>query len=112
MLKAGVQERRRDARTAVKVPADLRSPLQPYGPVAVLDLSRTGVRLEGCGLCDVRVRTLIRLPTLATLPITMVWHRHDQYGFRFERPLHPAVLDLLVARHGDAKIGKVGALIC
>lgn len=109
MLKADVRERRHDRRTAVEVGADLRSQLQPYGPVGILDLSRTGLRLEGCGLCDVRVRTMIRLPTLATLPITMVWHHHDQFGFRFERPLHPAVLDLLVARHGGSKSLKDAA---
>jgi hypothetical protein len=93
------QDRRRSARRRIDTAAELRSRLQPYFPVSITDLSRTGFRMASWAVLDEARHTLVKLPSLAGTPVQLVWARDNEFGFRFERPLHPAVFDLLVARH-------------
>lgn len=92
-------DNRRAGRTAVAMTADLRNSIHPYHPVVIEDLSVHGVRLSTWAKHDPEDRALIRLPSLQGVPARMVWSDDHHFGFRFETPLHPAVLDMLVARH-------------
>ncbi len=92
-------DKRRCGRAAVAMTADLRNSIHPYHPVVVEDLSTHGVRLSTWAKLDKGDRALIRLPSLQGVPATMVWSEDHHFGFRFETPLHPAVLDMLLARH-------------
>lgn len=95
-----MRSQRRAERAEVSMTADLRNSVHPYHPVDVADLSVFGIRLETWAKHDPADRALIRLPSLAGIPARLVWSRDCQFGFAFETPLHPAVLDLLVRRHG------------
>jgi len=93
------RDKRRAARAEVELVAHLRNSIHPYHPVRILDLSTTGVRLETWARHAEGDRALIRLPSLAGIPAEMVWSGDHEYGFRFTAPLHPGVLDMLLARH-------------
>lgn len=93
------KDRRRARREAVALTAQLRNSMHPYHPVRILDLSTTGVRLETWARHAEGDRALVRLPSLAGIPAEMVWAEDHQFGFRFTAPLHPGVVDMLLARH-------------
>lgn len=96
------KERRRARREPVELTAQLRNSQHPYHPVRIVDLSATGVQLETWARHRAGDRALVRLPTLAGIPAEMVWSDDHRFGFRFSAPLHPGVLDMLLARHKAA----------
>ncbi len=64
----------------------------------VCDLSRTGFRIEMLSALDTTRPLMITLPGLMPLRVHMAWHRGDQFGLTFDRPLHVAVFDYLTRR--------------
>ncbi len=61
------------------------------------DLSVTGFRMESCTNLDGDKLVFVTLPGLQTLAARIVWANYNDYGCQFSAPLHPAVLDHVVA---------------
>ena len=89
-------------RTAERVSVALGAGLRQRGAagisVQVMDLSIEGFRatthLEMIEGTDV----WLRLPGLEACHAKVMWRKGVQIGCRFERPLHPAVLDMVVRK--------------
>jgi hypothetical protein len=90
------EDLRRAQRTELNVGAGLRQRGASAVTIHVLDLSTTGFRatthLEMLPGTDV----WMKLPGLESLHAQVVWMRGHLLGCAFMRPLHPAVLDMLV----------------
>lgn len=91
------------ARASSRIAVDFEAGLRPRGgtaPVSVhiLDLSTHGFRIDS--LLDLAVGTdvWLRLPGLEPTHARVAWADGYIAGCAFERPLHPAVLDMIVAR--------------
>lgn len=95
----GDGDNRWETRVQVRVSAQLRSSVHPSHDVQVTDICSHGLRLETWARHNVGDNVWLRLPTLSAIPAKVVWADAHRSGFRFERPLHPAVLTLLVDRH-------------
>ena len=89
-------EGRRSARSEVVLGAGLRQRGAHAVTVQVLDLSVTGFRaathLELMNGTDI----WLKLPGLESLHSRVVWMKGHLLGCEFVRPLHPAVLDMIV----------------
>jgi hypothetical protein len=87
---------RRSARAEVVLGAGLRQRGAHAITVQVVDLSVTGFRaathLELMPGSDI----WLKLPGLESLHSRVVWSRGHWIGCEFVRPLHPAVLDMIV----------------
>jgi hypothetical protein len=85
-------------RVPIEVPAGLRQRGASGVSVQVMDLSTHGFRvmthLELAEGSDV----WLRLPGLEACHATVAWAKGNYVGCRFERPLHPAVLDMIVRK--------------
>lgn len=89
---------RRSERVPVALDATLRRRSASGVSVDILDLSTSGFRVAShLGLVkgdDV----WLRLPGLEPIHAQVVWTSGYMMGCRFVRPLHPAVLEMVVAR--------------
>jgi hypothetical protein len=94
-------DNRWETRKRVRAKAQLRSAVHPQHEVEVTDICSHGLRLETWARHMVGDNVWLRLPTLSAIPARVVWADGHKTGFRFERPLHPAVLTMLVDRHKD-----------
>jgi hypothetical protein len=85
-------------RVPIEVPAGLRQRGASGVSVQVMDLSTHGFRvmthLELAEGSDV----WLRLPGLEACHATVAWAKGNYVGCRFERPLHPAVLEMIVRK--------------
>ncbi len=61
------------------------------------DLSVTGFKMESCTNLDADKLVFATLPGLQTLAARIVWTNYNDYGCQFSAPLHPAVLDHVIA---------------
>ncbi|MGE0179469.1 MAG: PilZ domain-containing protein [Sphingomonas sp.] len=68
--------------------------------VGILDLSTHGFRMDTHLNMPVGTAIWLRLPGLEAVPAKVAWVQGHCAGCAFERPLHPAVLDLIVKRSG------------
>ena len=90
------EEGRRAARAEVVLGAGLRQRGAHAVTVQVVDLSITGFR------CATHLELMpgsdiwLKLPGLESLHSRVVWMRGHWLGCEFVRPLHPAVLDMIV----------------
>lgn len=89
---------RQSERVSVEFGAGLRQRGAAGVSVQVMDLSTHGFRvashLELCNGTDV----WLRLPALEPCHATVVWSEGHFIGCAFERPLHPAVLEMIVRK--------------
>lgn len=96
------QRARKSARVAVEMSAGLRQRGASGVSVRVLDLSPEGFRaathLELAEGTDV----WLRLPGLEPYHARVAWCEGHFIGCAFDRPLHPAVLDMIVRKAGHA----------
>jgi hypothetical protein len=94
-------EGRKAGRAEVCVGAGLRQRGASGVTIQVLDLSTHGFRaathLELAGGTDV----WLKLPGLESLHGRVVWMQGHLLGCEFVRPLHPAVLDMIVRNSGS-----------
>ena len=88
----------RGNRTSVSAEVSLRRLGQNNYRVRVNDLSREGCKVELVEMPRVGERMLIKLEGLEVLDSEVCWVHGFVAGLRFERPIHPAVFDLLVQR--------------
>src|SRR5690606_19504125 len=89
-------------RCADRVPVQLGAGLRQRGAsgisVELLDLSTHGFRVVTHLDLEVGTDVWLRLPGLEASHARVCWAERNQIGCAFVRPLHPAVLDMIVAR--------------
>lgn len=66
--------------------------------IPVRDLSATGCKVELVESVAARDHVVARLPGLEPLGATVIWSDERCAGLQFNRPIHPAVLDMLLER--------------
>ena len=88
----GWPERRRNRRARMQ-----ETDVEGVDFVVVTDLSPDGARLVTPAPLGVGREVAITLPMLEPLRATVVWVSQRLAGCRFEDPLHPAVLRVVVA---------------
>ena len=66
--------------------------------VAVFDMSPSGCQVEFVEQPKLKEHVLIRLDGLEVLEAEVCWVEGSRGGLRFEKTIHPAVFNLLVAR--------------
>ena len=91
---------RKSERIAVEVGAGLRQRGASGVSVRVLDLSAEGFRASTHLELNNGVDVWLRLPGLEPLHATVAWSAGHFIGCAFERPLHPAVVDMIVRQAG------------
>lgn len=95
---ASTRPGRRAERVSVELGAGLRQRGASGVTVQIMDLSTDGFRvathLELCPGTDV----WLRLPGLEACHARVMWAEGHYVGCAFVRPLHPAVLDMIVAK--------------
>jgi hypothetical protein len=90
-------QRRRHARSSVKITAALVTNGRFKFEVVVTDLSLSGFQVETHAELNVGERVLINFPGLKAL-VAHVMHKEGfQYGLGFESPLYIAVFENIVA---------------
>lgn len=70
--------------------------------VKVFDLSPDGCKLELVDMPRIDEHVLVKFDGLEALESEVCWIADNCAGLRFERPIHPAVFDLLLRRIGKA----------
>ncbi len=91
-----VVEGRRASRAEVAVGAGLRQRGASGVTIQLLDLSTNGFRAATHLELEPGTDIWLRLPGLESLHSRVVWQRGHLVGGEFIRPLHPAVLDMIV----------------
>ena len=96
------QESRRDGRRSKRVAVELGAGLRARGgtgvSIEILDLSVSGFRASTHLDLEPGADVWLRLPGLEPYQATVAWAKGNYVGCKFERPLHPAVLEMIVAR--------------
>lgn len=94
------------SRRAERVPLTISAGLRQRGAatvtVRILDLSTHGFRIDTHLNMQIGTQIWLRLPGLESVPAHVAWVRGHSAGCAFDRPLHPAVLDMLVKRSGGS----------
>ena len=90
--------RRRDARTQAELGAGLRQRGASGVSVQIIDLSVTGFRASTHLDLQDGADVWLKLPGLEALHAKVAWQNGYLIGCRFEKPLHPAVLQMVVRR--------------
>jgi hypothetical protein len=70
--------------------------------VKVFDLSPEGCKLELIDMPRLGEHVLVKFEGLEALESEVCWIAHNCAGLRFEKPIHPAVFDLLLQRVAKA----------
>ncbi len=86
-------------RNAVQMFADLRLGVGQKFKVSVLDLSRTGFRLETGNHIDVGKSIFITIPDFTSLAARIAWNHGTIYGCEFTSPLHQSVFEHIARKH-------------
>lgn len=98
------QPARRDNRYAARLDVKLDALLRELGSanrfeIHVTDLSLTGIGFTTSFRLNIDQLVAITIPGLAALEARVAWVSGYTYGCEFERALHVAVFDHLVARY-------------
>jgi hypothetical protein len=89
---------RASERVAIELGAGLRQRGASGVSVLVMDLSTNGFRASTHLQLANGTDVWLRLPGLEACHAKVVWSKGQYIGCAFERPLHPAVLDMIVRR--------------
>ncbi len=93
-------EKRRAPRLGTRVPAKVRRHGPTRIPGVITDLSVIGFRLQSDEKLARGARIWVTIKPFSPLEAEVVWSRAFLAGCSFEAPLHPAVLDHIVAEAG------------
>lgn len=85
-------------RVVVQAQVMLRRATQNNYRVSAYDLSRFGCKLEFVERPRIRERVWVKFEGLEAIEAEVCWTADFAAGLKFQHPLHPAVLDTLVAR--------------
>jgi len=99
---------RRDNRRATRLDVRLSAALRETGSsqkfeIDIIDLSITGFRCETSFTLVPGNIVFVTIPPLGALEATVTRRNGFVYGCAFDRPLHNAVFDHIVARHRKAR---------
>jgi hypothetical protein len=86
-------------REELLVPATLRQPTKQRFSISVIDMSARGCGLESRQALVPDSTVWLRLPGLESWFATVAWAEGGRAGLDFDRPLHPAVFEKLIADH-------------
>jgi hypothetical protein len=93
------------SRDEPRITAAFKATMQRHGkvkyPVTVYDMSASGCKVEFVDRPDVGEAVHMRFAGLQPMEGNVRWLAGTQAGIQFERPIHPAVFDLLI-RNGGA----------
>lgn len=84
-------------RKPVSISATLRRQGESKFTADLADLSETGFRVQSHYSMPVGAQVWLTLPGLAAVPAVVAWSSGNALGCMFESPLHPAVLDRVIA---------------
>ena len=92
----------RKGRKSERVPIELGAGLRQRGgsgvSIQIVDLSVSGFRASTHLDLQPGTDVWLRLPGLEAYQAKVAWTKGQYVGCAFERPLHPAVLDMIVRR--------------
>ncbi|HWL46543.1 MAG TPA: PilZ domain-containing protein [Sphingomonadaceae bacterium] len=94
----GPSDGRRAPRARTRVDARMRRREGKLTPVIVLDLAIYGFRAETAGLFQAGAQVWLKLPGLEAALATIAWTDDIRIGAEFVQPLHPAVVERIVAQ--------------
>jgi hypothetical protein len=101
---------RHDRRWFERSPAEIAAAFRERGrtrlPVQLIDLSPKGCKVKLTGDVVVGSHAWILLPTLESWYARVAWSEAGEAGLDFERPLHAAVTNMIIARAGAAGAGQ------
>ena len=89
---------RRSERTQITLGAGLRQRGASGVTVQIMDLSVDGFRVATHLQLEPGTDVWLRLPGLEASHARVVWSENQYVGCAFVRPLHPAVLEMIVAK--------------
>lgn len=89
---------RADGRTATTAEVSMRRLGKLNYRVRVFDISPSGCKVELVDRPRLGEHVLVKLSGLEALEAEVCWIEGSSAGLRFEKPIHPAVFDLLLAR--------------
>ena len=92
------QKGRVSERVTIEMPAGLRQRGAAGVSVQVMDLSTHGFRAQTHLELEEGADVWLRLPGLEPCHAKVAWAKANFVGCRFERPLHPAVLEMIVRK--------------
>lgn len=94
-------------RVSKRVPIELGAGLRQRGAsgitIQVVDLSTHGFRAATHLELEPGTEVWLRLPGLESCHATVAWSKGHLIGCAFERPLHPAVLEMIVRKAAAGK---------
>ena len=94
----GLDHGRKAERTGVEIGAGLRQRGASVVTVEILDLSTHGFRASTHLDLQQGADVWLKLPGLEALHAKVAWSNAHFIGCAFERPLHPAVLQMMVRK--------------
>lgn len=118
--KAKPGDKRREIRRELKREAVLRLGFQRDLKIMIYNLSANGCLLRhGIEQLAIEDRVAVTLPDFESFSGTVMWNSGHKAGVRFDRSLHPAVVELILTRPpqgqgtglGEDRAGKVSLLI-
>ena len=93
----GKPDRRRKARTALRLTATMRDGTRSRVNARVIDMSTNGCRIECTSNVDDDSWVWLSIAALETQFCRVVWHCQEFIGLEFEKPLAEAVFNKLLA---------------
>ena len=93
-------EGRQAERAEVKLAAAARRQGGHGYAIKLLDISTRGCRIETASLLHAGTNIWLKLPGLEAIYARVAWVRGVRAGCQFATPLHPAVVDRIVASAG------------
>lgn len=89
---------RKEERVELHVEVPLRKAGYHSGQAELADISSSGARVIAAERLVEGETVWLRFPGLEAIPARVAWTQEWTAGLEFQRPLHPAVLDMLLAR--------------
>jgi hypothetical protein len=99
------EEKRASVRRAVGMNVRVMRPQLRRDGATVTNLSIYGCRIEALRAVPGELVGL-KFDTLSTIPARVAWVEDNVVGCEFETPLHPAVLDHLVASYAPIGVAR------
>lgn len=95
--KLAAEEMRANNRKLVHAEIFVRQSNTQQFSTILSDLSVSGFKMKCCTSLDFEKLVFVTLPRLQTLAAHIRWVQYHDYGCEFTIPLHPAVLDHIIA---------------
>lgn len=91
--------KRKSRRDLVSIRADILVSLGPRFKVSVIDLSRTGFRMETGNIIVADTKVYLTMPTMQSLQARVAWQDAVYYGCEFSQPLHESIFDHIAKQY-------------